>query len=64
VHDRRLVFDDDDRVSAVAETVEDPDEAVGVAGMQADGGFVEHVEGVDQAGAEAGGEVDPFGFTA
>ena len=49
---------------AVAESSEDADEPFGVAGMQADAGFIEHEERIDQAGAEAGGEVDAFGFAA
>src|ERR1700722_743600 len=58
------MFDDDDGVAGVAERFEDADEAVGVAGMQADAGFVEDEERVDQARAKASGEIDTLGFAA
>jgi hypothetical protein len=64
LHHRGLVFHHDDGVSEVAESEEDLDEALGVPGVKADAGFVEHEEGVDEAGAEAGGEVNPLGFAS
>ena len=63
-HDVGLVLDDDDGVSLVAQALEDFDEAVGVARMQADAGLIEHEERVHQTRAEAGREVDPGGFAA
>ena len=63
-HDAGFVLDDDDGVAGVAEFFEDAHEAVGVARMQADAGFVEDEERVDQPRAEAGGEIDALGFAA
>jgi hypothetical protein len=58
------MFDDDDGISEVAEAGKGEDEAFGVAGMEADTGFIEDEEGMDESGAETGGEVDSLGFTA
>lgn len=44
--------------------MEDFDEAVDVAGVETDAGFVEDVEGVHQRCAEGGGEVDALDFAA
>jgi hypothetical protein len=63
-HHARFVFDDDDGIARIAKFFEDANEAVGVAGMQTDARFIENEKGVDQARAEAGGEVDPLGFSA
>ena len=57
-----VVFDDEDGVAEVAEVMEDPDQAFGVTGVEADGGFIEDVTSADEAGAEAGGELDALGF--
>ena len=46
-----VVFDDEDGIAEVAEVEEDADQFGGVAGVEADGGFVEDVEGADEAGA-------------
>lgn len=62
--DAGVVFDDDDGITEVAEFFDDGDESAGIAVVEADAGFIENVEGVDEAGAEAAGEVDAFGFTA
>ena len=59
-----IVFNDEDGVSEVAEVVEDADQALGITGVEADGGLVEDVAGADEAGAEAGGELDALGFAA
>ena len=59
-----LVLDDEEGVALVAEAAEDFDEARGVAGVKAHAGFVEDEEGVDERGAEAGGEVDALDFAA
>ncbi len=40
----------------------DADEGFDVAGMEADGGFVEDEESLRKAGAETGGEVDAGDF--
>ncbi len=63
-HDGLFVFDDDEGVALVAQAVHDADEALDVAGMQADGGFIEHEQGAGEGGAEAGGEVDAFDLAA
>lgn len=63
-HDAGFVLDDDDGVAGVAEVFQDADEPRRVARMQADARFVEDEEGVDEAGAEAGGEVDAAGLAA
>ena len=59
-----VVLDDEDGVAEVSEVLEDADEAVGVAGVESDGGLVEDVEGSDEAGTEGGSELDALGFTA
>ena len=43
-HDGLFVLDDDEGVAFVAEAVHDADETVDVAGVEADGGLVEHEE--------------------
>ena len=53
--DAGFVFDDDDGISQVAQLRDDFDQAPGVAGMEANAGFVEHVECVHQPRAETGG---------
>ena len=63
-HDGVFVFDDDEGVALVSQGVHDAGEAVDVAGVEADGGFVEDEEGACQGGPETGGEVDAFDFTA
>ena len=64
LHDGLLVLDYDERVAFVAEAVHDADEAVDIAGVEADGGFVEDEECAGEGCAEAGGEVDALDFTA
>ena len=44
-HDGFLVFDDDERVSLVAQAVHDADEAMDVARVEADGWFIEDKQG-------------------
>jgi len=63
-HHAGFVLDHDDGVAGITEFLEDADQAVGVAGVQADARFVENEERVDQARAEAGSEIDAFGFAA
>ncbi len=46
-----VVLDDEDGVAEVAEVFHDADELGGVAGVEADAGLVEDVEGSDEAGA-------------
>ena len=63
-HHARFVLHNDHRVAGVAELLKNADQASGIARVQADTRFVEHKERVDQARAEAGGQVDPLGFAA
>ena len=59
-----VVFDDDDGVAHITKLAQDPNESVGVARMEPDGGFVEDVETAHQATAERSGEVDALAFAA
>ncbi len=56
------MFDDEDGVAEVAQLFHDVDELGGVAGVQADGGFIEHVQRTDEAGTERGGELNALRF--
>ena len=62
--DLRVVLHHDDGVADVAEALEDRDEAVGVAGVQADGRLVQDVHRPDQRAAERGHEVHALAFAA
>ena len=57
-HHLRIVFDHHQRVAGVAQPLHDADHPAHVARMQADGGFIQHEQGVDQRGAERGGQID------
>ena len=59
-----VVLDDDDRVADVLERLEDLDEAVVVAGVEADRGLVEDEERPDERGAEGRGQADALGLAA
>ena len=59
-----VVLDDEDGVAEVAEVFERVDEALVVALVEADGGFVEDVEDAAEAGADLGGETDALAFAA
>ena len=50
--DIRIVLYDKDCVAEIAELFHDADELGGIAGVQADGWFVEHVESANQAGSQ------------
>ena len=50
-----VVLDDEDGVAEVAEVLHDADEFGGVAGVEADAGLVEDVEGAYETRAERGG---------
>ena len=62
--DFAVVLDDEQRVAEVAEFVERGDEAGVVARVEADRGFVEHVEHAAEAAADLAGEADALGFAA
>ena len=51
-------------VAHVPQASQRADEAVVVVGMQADGGFVAHVEHAGQSAADLSGEADALGFSA
>jgi hypothetical protein len=55
-----VVLDNHKRVAAIAHAVEDRDQLTHFARMQAEGGLVEHVQCVDQAGAQALGQLGPL----
>jgi hypothetical protein len=63
-HHLRIVLDHHQRVAGIAEPVHDLGHAMHVARVQADAGFVQHEQRVDQRGAERGGQVDPLHFAA
>ena len=62
--DVEVVFDDEDGVALVAQLAEDADEVGGVAGVEADGGFVEDVEEAGEVAVELAGELDALAFAA
>ena len=51
-------------VACIAQALHGHDDAVHVARVQADAGFVQHKQGVDQRGAQGGGQVDALHFAA
>ena len=59
-----VVFDDDERVAVVAQLDEGFQQGRVVARMEADGGFVEHVEHAAEVGAELRGEADALRLAA
>ena len=58
------MLDDQDGVAEVAQVLEDVDQPVRVARMQADGRLVEHVERADEMRAERSGQLDALRFAA
>jgi len=63
-HHRFIVFDHDDGVPLFDQASEDADHAREVARVHADAGFIEHEDGVGQAGPEAGRQVDALHLAA
>ncbi|PYK98817.1 MAG: hypothetical protein DME19_11075 [Verrucomicrobia bacterium] len=63
-NDAGFVLDHDHGVSQVAELPQNPDQSARVTRMQTDAGLIEHIERVNQARAQAGGQVHAFGFAA
>lgn len=61
---RFVVLDDDDGIAGIGQGADDRDESVDVARVQADAGFVEDEERVDERSAETTGEVDALDFAA
>ena len=58
------MLDDEDGVADVAQVVQQADEALAVARVQADGRLVEDVERADERGAEIRGELDALRLAA
>ena len=63
-HHGRVVLYHHQGVAGIAQALHGDDDAVHVAWVQADAGFVEHKQGVDQRGAQRRGEVDALHFAA
>src|SRR5258708_6219563 len=59
-----IVFDDQNRVPQIAKRLENIDEPLRVARMEADGRFVQHVEGANEMRTERRCELDPLRFSA
>lgn len=59
-----VVLDEQNGVALVAQAMEQVDELVDVLGVQARGGFVEHVEQPGQARPEVADQLDALGFPA
>ena len=62
--DLRIVLDDDDRVAAVGQAPQDPEQPPRVGGVEADRRLVEDVERAGQRAAERRGEADPLRLAA
>jgi hypothetical protein len=56
--DGRVVLDDDDRVPGIAQTPEDGQQPLAVAGVEADRRLVDDVHRLGQRAAERRGEID------
>src|SRR5260370_6590232 len=56
----RVVLDDEHRIPQIAERLEDIDEPLRVAGMQADGRFIKHVECANEMRTERCRELNPL----
>ena len=61
-HHRRVVLHHHQRVARITQTLHGHDDAVHVARVQADAGFIQHKQGVDQGSTERGGQVDTLHF--
>ena len=64
LHHLRIVLDHDQRIARIAQPLHDADDSTDIACMQADGGLVQHEQGVDQRGAERRGQIDPLHLAA
>ena len=63
-HHARLMLHDHDRVSQVAQLLHDLHQPARVACVQSHARFIQDVECVDQASAQTGRKIHPFGFPA
>ena len=59
-----VVLDDDHRVALVAKLGQRVQQAVVIAGVQADRGLVENIQHAHQAAADLAGQADPLHFAA
>src|ERR1019366_2977936 len=62
--DIRVVLDNEQRIASGTEPLQDANETVDIARMQADARFVEHVKCIDQRSAQRRGEIDTLDFAA
>ena len=58
------MFDDDDGIPEAFEALQRAEQALVVALVQADGGFIQHIQDARQAGADLGSQTDALAFTA
>jgi len=63
-HGGFVVFDHQEGVAATLELSKGVEQLFVIAGVQADGGFVEDIEDAAEVGAELGGEADALGFAS
>ncbi len=63
-HHLRVVLHHDQGVAGIAQAVQHADDALHVAGMQADAGLVQDEQGIDQRSAQGGGQVDALHLAA
>ena len=63
-NDGFVMFDNEDGIASSAEFAEEIEEATGVAGVEADTGFIEDEERAGEASPETVGEVDALEFPA
>ena len=59
-----IMLDDENGVAEIAETLEDVDEALGVARVQADGGLIQNIERADEMRTQRRGQLDALRFPA
>ena len=60
----RVVLDHHDRIPVVAQVLQNTDQTLTVARMQANRRFVQNIQGVDQSGTNRRGQVHPFQLAA
>lgn len=59
-----FVFDKDDGISALDQSVDGFCDALGIGGVKSDGGFIENIEHIDEVGTEEVGKLNALCFTA
>ena len=62
-HSVFIVFDNDDRVSQIAESGECSDQAIVVTGVQPDRRLIENVKHSNQSRTDLAGQSNPLAFT-